>query len=311
MWLGPVPQVCWCWCCAQRLDIDLRHCVKGWGRWLWILDFLWAPWFPSPYLTPQSSLWWEVILWPDRCIVHTKLYSNKVSASNRQDLFVILRDFSGLTQVLIPQEEVRMSQYNVCYQYSSLIKIFILMSNYFQCREEEVTEANIRTLQDWAELQLFLFTYSRWLTIVCVLCLTSCYFSFCVLSLPVIWKQCSVIWQSSLLSRWRELSDGDRQDRRTRFVCNTRSWLAIKSSSAHSYEDMDVRDRKDRQKGQTSKQNFKLNFTASLLAMKLHPHSPGGWVMWWYFVPLSFTHNSSVPHVFLFTAITVITLKTC
>lgn len=31
-----------------------------------------------------------------------------VSASNRQELFVILRDFSGLTQVLIPQEEVRM-----------------------------------------------------------------------------------------------------------------------------------------------------------------------------------------------------------
>lgn len=26
---------------------------------------------------------------------------------NRQELFVILRDFSGLTQVLIPQEEVR------------------------------------------------------------------------------------------------------------------------------------------------------------------------------------------------------------
>ncbi len=38
----------------------------------------------------------------------TKLYLNNVYSSNRQDLFVILRDFSGLTQVLIPQEEVRM-----------------------------------------------------------------------------------------------------------------------------------------------------------------------------------------------------------
>lgn len=33
-----------------------------------------------------------------------------VSSPDRQDLFVILRDFSGLTQVLIPQEEVRTPQ---------------------------------------------------------------------------------------------------------------------------------------------------------------------------------------------------------
>ncbi|KAA8587542.1 hypothetical protein FQN60_016404, partial [Etheostoma spectabile] len=32
-------------------------------------------------------------------------YLSNLSASNRQDLFVIMRDFSGLTQVLIPQEE--------------------------------------------------------------------------------------------------------------------------------------------------------------------------------------------------------------
>ncbi len=56
------------------------------------------------------------ILRPDGCFwgcfapmgPRTKLYLNNVYSSNRQDLFVILRDFSGLTQVLIPQEEVRM-----------------------------------------------------------------------------------------------------------------------------------------------------------------------------------------------------------
>lgn len=41
------------------------------------------------------------------------------------------------------------------------------MPNYFQHREEAVSEGNIRTLQDWVELQFFLFTYSRWLTYVC------------------------------------------------------------------------------------------------------------------------------------------------
>ena len=36
------------------------------------------------------------------------VFNKYVSVSLRQDLFVILRDFSGLTQILIPQEEVRM-----------------------------------------------------------------------------------------------------------------------------------------------------------------------------------------------------------
>lgn len=38
---------------------------------------------------------------------HGRPHAKPLTDSDRQDLFVILRDFSGLTQVLIPQEEVR------------------------------------------------------------------------------------------------------------------------------------------------------------------------------------------------------------
>lgn len=39
--------------------------------------------------------------------VITATPAEPLTDSHRQDLFVILRDFSGLTQVLVPQEEVR------------------------------------------------------------------------------------------------------------------------------------------------------------------------------------------------------------
>lgn len=46
----------------------------------------------------------------ERCLTPTRSGAERMTDSNRQDLFVILRDFSGLTQVLIPQEEVRVTK---------------------------------------------------------------------------------------------------------------------------------------------------------------------------------------------------------
>lgn len=112
------------------------------------------------------------------------LYSDYVSLTHRQDLFVILRDFSGLTQVLIPQEEVRMTETLILsLSYHKFINIW------------RTIPVGIKTL---CELKSFSF----------------------FLSLLVDWKLPCVIWQLNQLSRWREQSDSDQWDRRTRSVDN-------------------------------------------------------------------------------------------